>query len=157
MQLQGLDNLTSVNSSGSHTTLYYFKLQHLQISPLTLNLTLKYVVNKAFPHLCIRNWYVRSWWFYWRSEKVFCFVFFHWCIICLWPPVCSYFKILTPSSPELSTLLAQLIAPPPSCVVSAVIVCRKKAFSTNESWSAEVFCRAQGDCLYSPGQSQSQS
>lgn len=58
---------------------------------------------------------------------------------------------------ELSTFLAHLIAPAPGCVVSAVIVRRRKVFSSNECWSVEVFCRALGACLYSPGQSQSQS
>lgn len=68
------------------------------------------------------------------------------------------FRVSTPNfSRTFFAFLAHLIAPPPGCVVSAVIVCQKKAFSTNECWAVEVFCRALGACLYSPGQSQSQS
>lgn len=104
---------------------------------------------KAFPHKCIRHWFVECRWFYWRSGKASWFVFGLFVCVCL--------KVLTPNSSELSTRLAHFIAHPPCYVISAVIVCRKRVFSTHECWFMEVVGWATGACLYSPGQSQSQS
>lgn len=70
-------------------------------------------------------------------------------MIFLWAFYWYLFKILTANSSVFSTFCVYLIAPPPCCVISAVVLCRKRAFSTNERWSMEVFCRATGACLHS--------